>query len=548
MSLRDQAREPAAVRVLVVEDNPGDVDLVRDLLRPPSRPEWHVESAHSLENALARLDRGNGIDVILLNLRLPDAEGLDAAARLRSAVPHLPLVVLTGLLGEDAGIEAVRHGAQEYLVKGAIDALSLQRALRYAIERKQAEEVLRRAQKLESLGILAGGVAHDFNNMLSTILGHATLARRVLPPGSQALHHLEKIVHATTRAADLTRQMLAYSGRGRFHVRTSHLNGLVRECLHLFEAAIPKNARLTADLGEELPAVEAEIGQIQQLVMNLILNGAEALGDREGDVTVSTRAIDVGTETPSESADADAPMVPGRYVELTVSDTGCGMDPLTVARMFDPFFTTKPGGRGLGLAAVFGIGRGHGGRLRVASEPGRGTTFRVLLPASARTVPQAAPAPPDPVDKGLILVIEDDPDLRETASVLLSVQGFPVVSAANGRAGAALFAERRSEVALVLLDLSMPGWSAAHTMRELRRADPTVRILLSSGFSADEASKGLADDEVTGFLQKPYGFEDIAHEVRRCLATPASTKGGVRWIGARWDDVSDRPTSRTAGS
>ena len=261
-------------------------------------------------------------------------------------------------------------------------------------ERKRVEEKLQQTQKLESLGILAGGIAHDFNNLLTGILGNASLILEVLPPRSPARDLAESVIQAAERAAHLTRQMLAYSGRGRFLIQPMNCSQQVREITALIAASIPKNVQVRLDLADDLPLIEADTGQFQQLVMNLVINGAEAVGDARGAVTISTGVEQI------EAADIAgitfaADLKPGRYVSLEVRDTGCGMDPATLARIFDPFFTTKFTGRGLGLAAVLGIVRGHMGAVNVRTAPGRGTTFQVLFPVAAaqKIEPQArAPA------------------------------------------------------------------------------------------------------------------------------------------------------------
>jgi CheY-like chemotaxis protein len=215
-------------------------------------------------------------------------------------------------------------------------------------------------------------------------------------------------------------------------------------------------------------------------------------------------------------------LAPGRYAEVEVRDDGCGMDARVLSRLFDPFFTTKTAGRGLGLAAVAGIVRGHGGAVRVESTPGAGSVFTLLFPATTRKIarPRPAAAPALAARKGLVLVIDDDHALRDTVRELLAAQGFEVITAPDGEAGAALYADRRSEILLVILDLSMPGWTGAETFRELQRLDPCVRVILSSGYSAEEASKDFVRRDLAGFLQKPYGIDEIAREVHRCLAGP----------------------------
>jgi two-component system, cell cycle sensor histidine kinase and response regulator CckA len=262
-------------------------------------------------------------------------------------------------------------------------------------DRKRTEEALRRAAKDESLSVLAGGVAHDFNNLLVAMLGHSSLALAKLPAESPARTSVQKMVQATERAADLTRQMLAYSGKGHFEVRPLDLNRLIGENLHLFTAGLPKSVRIVPRLAPGLPKVTADLGQIQQVVMNLMLNAAEAIGEKGGEVTVRTGVDTLSEDDGTYSHLTGVPLRPGAYAYLEIEDDGPGMDAVTLRRIFDPFFTTKFTGRGLGLAAVLGIVRGHRGGIAVSSEPGRGTTFKLLFPAAGAELPPSVSAPVD---------------------------------------------------------------------------------------------------------------------------------------------------------
>ncbi|HXY39985.1 MAG TPA: PAS domain-containing protein, partial [Vicinamibacteria bacterium] len=388
-------------------------------------------------------------------------------------------------------------------------------------DRREAEEALRRAAKDESLTVLAGGVAHDFNNLLAAILGHASLAMKNLPPGSPARRHVEKAASAVERAADLTRQMLAYSGRGHFVVRPTDFNALIRENLPLLEVALPKSVRLATQLEPELPPVDADVGQIQQVLMNLVINAAEAIGPGGGIVTVSTRMRRV---EPADSAlwrASGHPLRPGQHVCLEVRDDGPGMDAATLERIFEPFFTTKFTGRGLGLAAVLGVVRGHRGALSVDSAPGRGTVFRLLFAPSEEAGEGWHPRPPAgaATDNRLTLLLVDDEEIvREMVSEVLAAEGHEVLCAEDGEKGVALFRDRWREIAAVLLDLSMPGLSGEETYARLTRIDPGVRVILSSGYDRDEATRRFGADQPFGFIQKPYRPQDLLGEIERCLS------------------------------
>ncbi len=381
-------------------------------------------------------------------------------------------------------------------------------------ERARMQERLLTAQKLDSLGLLAGGVAHDFNNLLTAILGSASVALLKLPQEAAARRSIETLVAAARRASELTQQLLAYSGRGQFQVRPVDLGDQIRELYIVLEAAVPKRIALRTDLTAELPAVQADVGQMQQVVMNLVINAAEAIGDRSGAIAVRTGRATIAAGEEAAPLTGEPP-APGEYVVLEVTDDGCGMDTETIARVFDPFFTTKATGRGLGLAAVHGIVRSHRGALRIVSAPGGGTTFRVLLPASASPAearrPEAAPALRG---GGLVLVVDDENLLRRAARQIIEHFGYGAIEAEDGYAAIEIFRERSREIAIVLLDMTMPGMSGEETFHELRRIRPDACVVLSSGFNEVEATRRFSGTEFSAFLQKPYTAEQLA----QCLA------------------------------
>jgi len=392
-------------------------------------------------------------------------------------------------------------------------------AWRDLTERKRAEERLRQAQKLESIGLLAGGIAHDFNNILVGVIGNASMAADTLPPGHPAGEMLERIVQSGEHAAHLTRQMLAYSGKGRFVVEPLDLSAQVMEIAGLVRPSIPGKVTLNLDLGRDLPPVEADRGQIQQVVMNLLLNAGEAIGGETGLISVRTGVRGFGAhEVPRELEGAE--LRPGRYVFLEVRDTGCGMDGATRARIFDPFFTTKFTGRGLGLAAVAGILRGHQGAIRVTSEPGNGSCFAVFFPAAEAGARAAAPALRPREDlrgSGTVLLVDDEEVVRLMARRALEGYGFTVLTADSGTSAIDVFRREASRIALVILDLSMPGMSGAETLEELRKIRPAVKVVASSGYSRDETMRLFQGQPVFGFIQKPYTAGRLAETVKSAI-------------------------------
>jgi len=388
----------------------------------------------------------------------------------------------------------------------------------YLHQYERYQEQVRQAQKLESLGVLAGGIAHDFNNILTGILGNASLAAEVLPPGSPARSLIDDVVTSSERAAALTNQMLAYAGKGRFDVRSTDLSAIVGKLGDFFRASIPKRVVLELRLAPELPPMEADESQIEQIVMNLVINAAESVPeDRVGTVWVSTMAHELTPESVIHFQGAAPP--PGSYVALQVSDDGAGMDEKTLAKIFDPFFTTKFLGRGLGLAAVQGIVRRHGGGLAVDSVPGKGTTFQIYFPA-AQSRAAAAKAEREAIaepGRVTILVVDDEDIVRRTASSLLVRHGFAVMTAENGKAAVELYRTMHDRIALVLLDMTMPVMDGEAALREMKTIRSDVKVILSSGFNEAEAVRRFAGAGLSGFIQKPYTSSRLVEKIKRTL-------------------------------
>jgi PAS domain S-box-containing protein len=409
------------------------------------------------------------------------------------------------------------------------DDLALMQAVAHhiaiAMERVRAQKLLResaarlqQSQKMESVALLAGGIAHDFNNLLVGIIGNASLAEDLLPPGSPAAEAIREVVKAGQRAACLTREMLAYSGKGRFVVERVDLSKLVREVAALFRSSVPNQVTLHLDLGENLPPVEVDTAQVQQVVMNLVINAVQAIGDARGLISVGVRLVDIDARAIAAEW-GDAELRPGPHVGLEVRDTGCGMDEATKARIFDPFFTTKPAGRGLGLASVPGIVRGHQGAIKVESEPGRGSVFSVLIPAAragAVRSPRQRAADVQLAGHGRILVVDDEEIVRTMAGAALERLGYEVSLADSGPAAVAALAVEPL-LDLAILDLSMPGMSGQDTLARLRAARPDLRIVVSSGYCEAECRALFQDDCISGFLQKPYTATALGQSVKAAM-------------------------------
>ena len=389
----------------------------------------------------------------------------------------------------------------------------------------QLQRKLQETQKLESLGILAGGIAHDFNNLLTGVLGHASLAKLDLPPGAAALQNIDQIEVAARRAAELCRQMLAYSGKGHFVIQHLDLNQIVEDSIHLLQISISKQCVLRTNLTRPLPAVSADATQVRQIIMNLVINASEAIGTRSGVIALTTGVVRADKNyIQTLRFTPDFPT--GDYVFIEISDNGGGMDEATLSQIFDPFFTTKFTGRGLGLAAVLGIMRGHHGGVKVYSEPSRGTTFKMLFPCvagPADDLDQKPVSQPAWRGRGTVLIVDDEETVRAVAARMLENLGFAVVLAEHGRDGFEKYQLEPDRYSLVLLDLTMPHMDGQETFRQLRALRPAVKILLMSGFNQQEAISRFAGKGLAGFVQKPFELATLASEIRRVLQSPNST-------------------------
>ncbi|MFA7402658.1 MAG: PAS domain S-box protein [Pelobacteraceae bacterium] len=382
-------------------------------------------------------------------------------------------------------------------------------------ERRHMEQQLVYAQKLESLGVLAGGIAHDFNNILMTIVGNADLALMRLSKESPVVDNLHCIEQAAARAADLARQMLAYSGKGKFVVESIDLNRLLEEMLHMLEVSISKKAVLRLNLTKPLPLVEADATQMRQIIMNLVINASEAIGDKSGVIAINTGCMDCDRNY-LKDVWLDENLSGGLYVYLEIVDSGCGMSRETLDRIFDPFYTTKFTGRGLGMAAVLGIVRGHRGAIKVSSEPEAGTTFKVLFPASGKPAElfDEVPHHEDRKRAGTVLLVDDEETVRGIGSEMLKELGFTVITADDGRKAIDVF-QQNLDVCFVLLDLTMPHMDGEQCFRELRRIKPDVRVIMSSGYNEQEVTQKFAGKGLNGFIQKPYRLSMLQEAIRR---------------------------------
>jgi PAS domain S-box-containing protein len=430
--------------------------------------------------------------------------------------------------------------------------------LKDAVERERQYEVrLRDAQRLESLGLLAGGIAHDFNNLLTSIMGYADLVASAVSKDEVASRYSREMLTGLRRAADLTNQMLAYSGKGRFVIRPVNVNTVIEEMGSLLRVSLPKNVELRLVLRRDLPTIPAEVAQIRQVVMNLILNAAHAVRDGPGNGVVS---VTTGVEDVQEhelAASVGHPMLAaGRYVRLDVEDTGPGVPEESRTRIFDPFYTTKSHGRGLGLAAVLGIMRGHHGTIDVGGRVGAGALFRVRFPVTAENATGAAVAGCDPFEPGRsgsaaaegsvgrdasgaarepvrtligpkrVLVVDDEQHVREVTRAMLEALGYLVSTASGGESALAMVRENEADIGAVILDMTMPTPDGPETLRRLRESLPLLPVLMTSGYNEQAAINALENAGATGFIQKPYTAGMLVQALEELLARANAARVG----------------------
>ena len=511
---------------------------------PPEETEATQKAwGRSLENGTAFLEtkrlnkKGELLDIQVRTAILRDQEGIhvlsivihhditalkQAEMALRKAHDDLELRV------EERTVELAK--ANEELYDKIAESKQAQEE-KLAIERQMLH-----AQKLESLGVLAGGIAHDFNNILAAILGNADMALYELSPKSPARDNLQAIVKASKRAAELIKQMLAYSGKGRFVIEPIDAGKIIREMTHLLEVSITKNAVINYNLFENLPTFDGDVTQIRQVIMNLITNASEALGDNSGVITLSTGVIDCDRAYLDNvhevlKASLDEPLPEGVYNYIEVTDTGCGMDAETIDKVFDPFFTTKFTGRGLGMSAVLGIVRGHKGALKIFSEVDKGTTFTILFPANELSDNCHAVRRNDKTEEkdwrggGTVLIADDEETVCAVGKQMLDRMGFSVLTAPDGHEALEMFREHANEIVCVLLDLTMPHMDGVEAFRAMRRLHPGVTVILCSGYNEQDATQRFAGKGLAGFIQKPYDMAVLREKLKKVLRNRCAAPG-----------------------
>jgi len=453
------------------------------------------------------LSTGDDITTMSIDDFHPDAE----AERLHAQI--LPELIRLGSYQTELifshqggqGIPALAAFSVQKNRDGSIEAFSvIAHDLR---AEKEQQRRIEHIQRLESMGILAGGIAHDFNNILTAILGNAALAERKNMTDPEATQkYLNNIVGSSEKAAELCKQMLAYSGKGKFVVKAVNLSEMVESITKLLDVSIAKGAMLKYRLTGNLPLIEADASQMQQIIMNFVINASDAIAGKSGIISIDTGVMQVDRAYLDSTFVYDE-LSDGSYVFLEVSDTGCGMDQTTQDRLFEPFFTTKEKGHGLGMSAVIGIVRGHQGAIKVYSEPGVGTTIKVLFPVSKQDSASVS-TQPNPTallrNSGTVLIVDDEETVREVAALMLEDMGFDTLCAVDGLDGVEVYRQHQHSIVAVLLDMTMPRLDGKGCFRELRRINPDVQVILSSGYNEQEATSRFTGKGLASFVQKPY--------------------------------------------
>jgi len=391
----------------------------------------------------------------------------------------------------------------------------------------QQNQQMEHTQRLESLGVLAGGIAHDFNNLLTVIMGNASIAEHRLaasqhPDSAKNKVFLSRIRESSQQAAELCKQMLDYAGKGRFIIEPINISALIQDMARLMKVSIGKHITTHYALDDNLPLIEVDASQIQQVILNLITNANEAIGDQSGDIVFNTGLIQA-TRIDLAATRTNEKLAAGEYIYIKVVDSGCGMDAKTVEKMFDPFFTTKFTGRGLGMSSMMGIVRAHHGGIMVHSQPGKGTTFRILLPVNKNTCKQASAnntihlAATDQRVSGNILVVDDEAQIRELSCAILADIGLNVMQACDGVEAVEIYQQHQTEISAVLLDMTMPNMDGKTCLTKLKAINPDVKVLLSSGYSEQEISEIFSDQAPAGFIQKPYIPETLQQHIKQVI-------------------------------
>ncbi len=507
------------LRLLIVEDSEDDAALLLRELRRGGYDVTH-ERVDTRAAMIAALENQKW-DLVISDHSMPHFTGIDALHILRSEGSRIPFIFVSGTIGEETAVSALKDGAQDYLMKTNLKRLvpAIQRELREAEQRQEKERLERQVQdlhKFETIGRLAGGIAHDFNNVIGAILGWAELCSQETQPGTHLHDRIHRIMEQADRAAALTSQLLSFARRQFLQPKRIDLNMHVLQSTSFLRRIIGEHITITVQTARDLHVTLADPSQIDQVLMNLCLNARDAMPNG-GKLVLETRNIEIMEDYCRKIAYAQ----PGSYVFLSVSDTGVGMDSQTMEQIFEPFFTTKEMGKGtgLGLATVYGIVKQHGGFLNVESEPGKGTIFQIYLPAGVGMAePREAHGDEAPrMGHETILLAEDHDGLRQSAQEMLEALGYRILLAADGLDAVRVFESNSDQVDLVVLDVVMPGLSGPDAYSQMAALRTDLKVIFTTGYTSEASSLTSMIDKGAGFLQKPYGQRSIGLKIRDVL-------------------------------
>jgi signal transduction histidine kinase len=517
--------QPFTTRVLLIEDDPEYTRVVQRSLSGSNYARFEVLHTDRLSTGLKLLS-GGGIAVVLMDLGLPDSQGLETFRKVYAHAPEIAIVVLSGQDDQDLAVRAVDEGAQDYLVKRRVDGEVIQRALRYAVSRKRAEEQLRRseekllhAQKMEGLGRLAGGIAHDFNNLLTSILGFGRLILSQIDEGHPVRPDVEEIVRSGERATALTKQLLTFSRRSNSSVCVLDVDRVVMAMEQLLRRTIGSDIELRIEPSGDRACIKGDESRIEQVLLNLVINSRDAM-PRGGTLVIHTSGVTVDDAFCRTRSGIE----PGDYVKLSVADTGCGISKDILPLVFEPFFTTKEAGKGtgLGLCTVYGITKQFGGYIELHTEVDKGTRVDLYFPRVEAT-PEVVERRKTLVRGGseTILLVEDEESLRRLGRRLLEALGYNVIEAEDGAKAVEVFAAAREQVDLLLTDVIMPKMGGPELVQHLRAKNADLKVLYMSGFVGSAIGTELVGADDAPIIHKPYTREDLARMVRQVLDNDA---------------------------
>ncbi len=508
------------LRVLAVEDSEDDILLLsRELSRNGYHPD--IERVETPEAMAAALDNSTW-DIILADYHLPLFSGLEALNMVQARGLDLPFIIVSGVIGEETAVAAMKAGAHDYIMKDNLTRLSpaIDRALQEALmrqERRRLEDQLLQAQKMEAVGLLAGGIAHDFNNILTAIMGYGSLLQSLMPSDDPLRTYVNQIITASVKAASLTQSLLAFSRRQVLSIEPVNVNETIEDIITLLSRIMGEHIDVRTDLSTSPLFILADKGQLEQVLMNLATNSRDVMPEG-GSFVISTEMVDLD----DSCAEFGEYVQPGKYVSISVTDTGCGMDEETRQKIFEPFFTTKEAGRGtgLGLAIVYGIIKQHKGFIEVISSRARGTTFRLLLPmVDERSEIRECSTRGKMAEGGseTILLAEDNDAVRELIKDVLEKSGYRVIQSMDGEDALTRFNENPEAVDLALLDVVMPKKSGVKVVDEMQRARPDIKVLFMSGYVDDVEARREISEKGLSFLKKPLSLEELLCRIREVL-------------------------------